>query len=309
MLNEEYIIHKLPNIELSYEKKIHNKVPHGDIFLIIPKGPKFLVWFHRYYQQYVCFSLELQGKKEIKEIKIVPCSFNKELCAGNGTLLYGTVFENNKKKCFSIEDIFYYKDKKTGNLSQKDKFDFIQNLLSYDIKKTFLTNESFLFGLPVMSNKYNTVVKELPHIAYTPIYIQSRLLNRRNITYYNQTTQGSNYAVFSVRATKDPDIYTHWCFNEKNILVKIGILHIASFKMSVFMNNIFREIKENKNLDALEESDDEEEFQNISPTKYVYLNKTENILCVYNYKFRRWTPIDISKSAKITNINMIEKNN
>ena len=35
------------------------------------------------------------------------------------------------------------------------------------------------------------------------------------------------------------------------------------------MNNIFRNIKENTNLDALEESDDEEEFENISLDKYV----------------------------------------
>ena len=29
------------------------------------------------------------------------------------------------------------------------------------------------------------------------------------------------------------------------------------------MNNLFRFIKENNNLDALEESDDEEEFENV----------------------------------------------
>ena len=39
------------------------------------------------------------------------------------------------------------------------------------------------------------------------------------------------------------------------------------------MNNIFRNIKENDDLDKLEESDDEEEFEDISIDKYVFLNK------------------------------------
>jgi hypothetical protein len=57
---------------------------------------------------------------------------------------------------------------------------------------------------------------------------------------------------------------------------------------------LFRNIKENANLDALEESDDEDEFENTSPEKFVDLNKTYNMLCVFNQKYRRWTPVSIS---------------
>ena len=38
------------------------------------------------------------------------------------------------------------------------------------------------------------------------------------------------------------------------------------------MNTLFRDIKENRNLDV-EESDDEEEFENISLDKFVNLDK------------------------------------
>ena len=69
------------------------------------------------------------------------------------------------------------------------------------------------------------------------------------------------------------------------------------------MNNLFRNIKENKNLDTLEESDCEEEFENIENNKYVYLEKTYNIECLYNYKFKKWIPQKISKN------NIINKNN
>jgi hypothetical protein len=59
------------------------------------------------------------------------------------------------------------------------------------------------------------------------------------------------------------------------------------------MNNLFRNIKENKNLDLLEESDDEEDFENISDDKYVDLNKSCYMKCIYNKKFRKWEPIQI----------------
>ena len=53
---------------------------------------------------------------------------------------------------------------------------------------------------------------------------------------------------------------------------------IPDFTTSVKMNKLFRNIKENKNLDALEESDDEEEFEDTSEDKYVDLSK--NILMI-----------------------------
>jgi hypothetical protein len=79
------------------------------------------------------------------------------------------------------------------------------------------------------------------------------------------------------------------------------------------MNKLFRKIKENTNLDALEESDDEEEFENDNEDKYVYLDRTYNMVCDYNYKFKKWTPIRIAKENEkvISNVDLIrlEKNN
>ena len=79
-----------------------------------------------------------------------------------------------------------------------------------------------------------------------------------------------------------------------------GILHIPNYSTSVMMNNLFRDIKENNNLDTLEESDDEEEFENISKDKYVYLEKSYKLRCVYNKKFQRWVPLTIAKKSKIS---------
>ena len=65
-------------------------------------------------------------------------------------------------------------------------------------------------------------------------------------------------------------------------------------------------------MDLLEESDDEEEFENISEDKFVNLEKKINIRCVYNSKFKSWVPLETLEKGPICykrDIQMIEKKN
>ena len=67
------------------------------------------------------------------------------------------------------------------------------------------------------------------------------------------------------------------------------------------MNGLFRTIKENANLDRLEESDDDEEFENTNEDKFVNLGKSLIMKCVYNRKFRKWQPTEIiANKVKLT---------
>jgi hypothetical protein len=77
------------------------------------------------------------------------------------------------------------------------------------------------------------------------------------------------------------------------------------------MNNIFRDIKENENLDTLEESDDEEEFENIADDKYVDLNKELSFKCVYLKYYKSWKPLNQLKGTPCNekDIMSIEKYN
>ena len=61
------------------------------------------------------------------------------------------------------------------------------------------------------------------------------------------------------------------------------------------MNKLFRIIKENNDLDALEESDDEEEFENSNIDKFVNLEKSYKMVCIFNNKFKKWVPIKITE--------------
>ena len=84
------------------------------------------------------------------------------------------------------------------------------------------------------------------------------------------------------------------------------IAYIPDYKTSVLMNKLFRNIKENNNLDLLEESDDEEEFENSNLDKFVYLNKSFNMKCVFNLKFKKWVPISLAnKHDKVVTKNQL----
>lgn len=100
----------------------------------------------------------------------------------------------------------------------------------------------------------------------------------------------SKYKIFMVRADLQNDIY-HLSDPNGNIDDNELIASIPDYKTSVMMNSIFRKIKENDSLDALEESDDENEFENISLDKFVDMSKKILMKCVYNHKFKKWTPI------------------
>jgi len=101
--------------------------------------------------------------------------------------------------------------------------------------------------------------------------------------------------VFSVKADIQYDMYRLYAYQSPKNMVYCDLAYIPNCKTSVFMNSLFRNIKENSNLDFIEESDDEEDFQDMRYDKYVDLEKTVNIECVFSRKFRRWIPVQVAR--------------
>ena len=123
--------------------------------------------------------------------------------------------------------------------------------------------------------------------------------NNTNNNNTNNTNYNKKYKIFIVSADIQNDIYnlvdpndlSNYDYTISNKL----IASIPDYKTSVFMNALFRNIKENRSLDALEESDDEDEFENTNIDKFVDLTKKIKMKCVFNYKFKKWTPIECVK--------------
>ena len=308
--NYNEILKFFPNIELSYEKTVHNKV-QADIYLIIPKGRKCFLWFKNYNGKQYCFLLTINLKnKKITNISTQFTSFNNDLCSGKGTILYGTNFMINSTKCFNIENIFYYKGKNLTYYNQYDKLNFITNLTQNICQKKIL-DKQLIVGTPIISNNIDELYKKAINVPYNIYSIQHRLLFK-NKTFLNLPYKSDEiiYKVFKIKATIVNDIYELYC-RSKNEYEQIGKAYIPSYNTSVMMNNYFRNIKENYNLDALEESDDEDEFENTNIDKYVDLDKKISFKCVYNYKFNGWVPIEKSeeKISDKKEIILVEKKN
>ena len=307
-----YIMRDFPNIKLSYEKTIHKKVSSANLFLTIPKGKKYFAWFRFFRNNAVCFFLELDRKKQnISSITIKVCCFDEILCINLGTILYGTLFRHNNIIFYNIEDIFYFKGESMINYNQQMKIKQLHILFLKYINQIVFGKKDVLFGLPIISNTRDQLVQQIKDLPYELYCIQHRFL-KKHPTYLNEkiNSQRQFKRIFLVKATIYDDIYTLYFKNKQ--LEKHHAPIITDYKTSVFMNKLFRNIKENRDLDKLEESDDEEEFENISEDKYVDLKKEYKILCVYIKKFKLWKPLQYLEEGVICEKNdilRIENNN
>ena len=74
------------------------------------------------------------------------------------------------------------------------------------------------------------------------------------------------------------------------------------------MNGLFRNIRENQNIDFIEESDDEDDFENTTEDKYVDLTKSYLIECVFNTKFKKWVPMRVIPTNNHNTTRMVHIN-
>ena len=76
-------------------KITHNKVS-ADIYVVIPKGRKYIIWLTYFNDKNVCILMEMTGRKLILNQWNLSLSFKDNL--SNGTILYGTLYYD--KTCF-----------------------------------------------------------------------------------------------------------------------------------------------------------------------------------------------------------------
>ena len=295
------ILFNFPQIELSYEKKSHKKI-HSDFILTIPKGKKYFAWFRTYKTQNVCFFLELdKRKKRIITIYQKYCCFNSELCCGKGTILYGTIFRN-KCEFFNIENIYYYKNKNVNNCNQSEKLLLFKSLFKNDIKQIAYRSNHIIFGLPIIATNKKDILTKIQDLNYPLYSIQHRFLFK-NSTFINEDISNciKINKIFMVKARVEEDIYELFYNNDDEKLEFYETAIISDYKTSVWMNSLFRNIKENDNLDYLEESEDEDFFQNIETDKFIHHNTQYKIECEFSSKFNSWKPLRKIDTGNICN--------
>ena len=353
------ILRNFPStIKFSYEKSTHKKVL-SDIYVIIPKGKKYFVWFTHRNRKNICIFLEIGYQNKIMNMFCRYVSFDDIL--SYGTIFYGTLFrtvsENEEKQnicsneIFSVEDIFYYKGDDISEYSYQDKLKIIKNIFDTKLRYNMaFCKNGVVFGLPIMTTDFTEAydkAAELPYAVYSiqykyfeekksynsitefyhfsnnSIIVNSHISNSNsnsnsNDIYSTHTNSYNNkpsvsvsvsayieptkqkmssneiYKIFFIKPDLQNDIYYLYQNNTTNFdIISNDLAHIPDYKTSVLMNKLFRNIKENNNLDSLEESDEEDEFENIQIDKFVDLNKIIKMRCIFNYKFKKWVPVSV----------------
>jgi hypothetical protein len=337
------LIKSFPNeLKFSYEKSTHKKVL-SDLYVIIPKGKKYFVWFTHHNRKNICLLLEICNRTHnIMNISYRYVSFHDTL--SYGTIFYGTMFRQVQDDIFSVENIYYYKGQDIRGYTYESKLktikDIFDNELRYNTRFQFHhSQKSVVFGIPVIVTSFDEACKVAEKLPYAVYSIQYRNLNisdaaeyylfggggggndrieRKEINNNNNnikidiiekpgnkkvsmnTNTNTNTRIFYIKPDLQNDIYYLYdtkAFTltslEGSSIISNNLAHIPDYKTSVLMNKLFRNIKENRNLDALEESDDEEEFENIQIDKFVDLNKVLKMRCNFNYKFQAWVPIHV----------------
>ena len=295
---KQEIFSRFPNIKLSYEHITHKIVHTFNYMIAMPSGIKAFAWFSIYKDKRVCYILEKQ------HIYIVNVIASSQLNYGIGTIFYGTILTSTS---FCIEEIYYYKGKQIKNYSFMDKLTLYKDFFKHDIGPC--DNLGFMrFGLPVIERK-STMANVGYNIAYIKYICDNSIINSHILESVEKRESLPVEVVFNVKPHIQTDIYTLHTYHNSRDDHYYGLAYIPTYKTSVMMNSIFRNIKENADLDKLEESDSEEEFENDNVDKFVYLDKSCYMVCVYNSKFKKWVPIKLAeKGAKLISQREMEKN-
>jgi hypothetical protein len=320
---------RFPEVELCYETVPHSKVSNDYQYgVAIPVGKKYYAWFTFHQNKDVCYIFEMNREKKIARGKCFPLPSSTTPTLSLGTLVYGTLPENlSSNPVFLVEDIVYYQGIPLKKEVFGKKMEFLQ-LFMEEITRVFTPSDPITFLLPVFWELRHPVSEDLPvfpenvgypihHIQYRPHNIIMPYLNiytsNTKKTTQKQDAQPLPFScidlpkykpdfskpqykfrtVFQVRADLQFDIYHLFAYGRNNEPVYYNMAYIPNYKSSVFMNGLFRKIRENTNLDYIEESDDEDDFQNTNIDKYVNLEKKLHMECLFHPKFKRWIPVKV----------------
>ena len=329
------LLQRFPQIELSYETIPHTKVsPDYNLCMGIPVGTKGYAWMTFHGTEDVCFLLETNKERNITRITKYPLP-SRSLLA-NGTLFYGTIVGPAE---FVVEDLLYYEGIPTKTQLFNERLWFLQKFFEeyvgpvvrfhmapmWPIEKAILYDAIYevpknLFESsgpgPFHHIQYRCLEKTAPYLNVFPTkkgfasttpatsVIKDYLLPWRHAVF--SKPQYRMLAVFLVRADIQFDIYRLFAYGGNKAEVYYGVACIPNYKTSVMMNRLFRRIPENECLDAAEESEDEADFENVEPDKYVDLAKEVLMEFRFHSKWKKWVPVRVvDKRQKVVHISSL----
>ena len=286
-----------------------------DICLAIPMAKKCAIWMTFYEERHICAIILLDKYGAATDCRIV----EHAECVGlsrlfYGTMIYGSIYDN---AYIVMEDLVQYMGCSMQYQDFRDKLSLFRTVVD-GIQFNHIS-----LHLPVMWMKSDNIP---PTISYRVHHYEWRKMSSKPSSIQKKTVERmsenessrvnvkvpSNHRpnlIFEVGADIQNDIYHLYAYGKGCQSLPYDIACISTIKTSVMMNRLFRNIKENENLDVLEESDDESEFENQREDRFVNLQKRINMECEYNTKFRKWTPLwpVRDRNARVVHVSQLAK--
>jgi hypothetical protein len=281
---------------------------------LIPVGKRGVCWIKQYYgKRYILFGTFKSGKYYFQEIDL---PFQTQFMANNqhGTILYGCLYEEptTGKRTFVMEHVCLFQSKNImRNYSVEHNLKFQQYIMEHYVKgvkgvKDAKRNNTYknntvqialtMKQLPKQIQKHNhndtmnltTIVSTLDFPVYAiQLYTSNSMIQEyRNCHKIKWKQDNTRTTKFIVKPDIHDDVYMLYDVDTHEYK---GNMLIQNYKQSVYMNSLFRNIKENECLDLLEESDDEEDFEDVREDKYIMFDE-KTVDCCYNAKFNGWMP-------------------
>jgi len=288
-------------------------------------------------------------KKITKETFIPDLIFDKKLSLGTilyGSLI---IDETTAIQRFLIEDIYYYQGIPLKQSNYGEKLCFLQQFMEKTpttiLKPSdilFVLPMMWEITLKDEDELPNSIPEDISKImGYVAHHIQYRatsvvmpylnvfLTRKLNIVHLPQETKKVSShkfevvslnmdfskpqyrypTVFQVTADIQFDIYHLFTYGKNKVPVYYNVAYVPNYKSSCFLNGVFRKIRENKNLDYIEESDDEDDFQNMDEDKYVDINKVVLMECTFSQKFKRWIPTKlVDNGSRVVHMSKLARN-
>lgn len=283
MVVYESEINNFPQIQFFYDTIIHKKIKNSDIVMAIPKGDKYLVWI----DNNVFRLLKLDGNKIINTEE-----FKLENNKIRSTIISGIICEIGNMRFFCISELLYF-----NGYTYKQGFVYaLKKIKSSGILDSPYKN--IMLTVPCIFRNFYELLKETIELPYQIEFI--KFINKDRaffLKYYKPKKDVTlpqkhpRSQIYLIKPDISPDTYFLYSIG-KNKTEFVDVACVPDYKTSVMLNSIFRNIKENRNLDSLEESDDEDEFEDVSASKF--LKSVEvRMKCEYNSKFKKWVPMSI----------------
>jgi hypothetical protein len=307
----QLIMKRFPPCRVSYETMLHKNQKSKnkyDVCLAIPFGKKYYIWFTFYEDQDICLLIDVETQTHIRRLDVphVPQTW------AYGTILYGAI--SPKLGAFFIEDIYWYQGLAMDRLSWSIKLGYIYDLLSHSFHITSTQKMTLPYHMSVSGGAtMPTLPYDVHHVQYRSLNEFCPFVNEKpcvQVTRKKQTIDKQIYnetCIFAVTAMPTFDVYHLHAYRDANHPREFaGVAGVPSLQKSVFLNQLFRNIRENQNIDAIEESDDETEFENEQTHKHTYLEKILLMECYFDKRLGKWIPEKVvSSKSKLVPIYLL----